>query len=152
MAMQLPHEILAVLLKYGHIEKIIERVHMDPLSLEHLLHVEQALGVPVVGLAFWGDGAPTQWDRSESIDVISMSLLGSVEFKQLRIPLLAFPHSKVCAETWMDIFSVIEWSLIVMATGVWPTTRHDGSAFDKTDDKTDSARKTPRRFPRAAAV
>ena len=146
--MQLIHEIVAVLLKHGSIDKLMSSENMDPLSKEHLLHCETSAMCKLLGIGLWGDGAPTQWDRSESIDVISMSLPGSKGFKNLRIPLLAIPHSRTCTETWEDIFAVVEWSLIVLATGVWPTCRHDGTPWQKSN----SCRKAPRRIIRGALV
>ena len=92
--MQLPHEVIAVLLKAGFKEALMRRVNLDPKSLEHLVSCEQQAGCQLLGIGFWGDGAPTQWDRSESIDVISLNLPGLDDtYKSLRIPLIALPHS-----------------------------------------------------------
>ena len=74
--MQLIHEVVAVLLKHGFIDKLLETDHMDPLTLEHLRHCEAEAVCKLLGVGLWGDGAPTQWDRSESIDVMSLSLPG----------------------------------------------------------------------------
>jgi len=147
--MQLIHEVVTVLLKHGFRDKLLAKDGMDPLSLEHLLQCEQEAGCELLGMGLWGDGAPTQWDRSESIDVLSISFpgLGGL-FKGLRVPLVVMPHSKVCSETWDDVFAIIKWSLTVLATGRWPTCRHDGSEWNATD----KCRKTARPFPRGALV
>ena len=121
---------------------------MDPVSLAHLQHCESEALCELLGIGIWGDGAPTQWDRSESIDVISMSLPGSLEYRSLRIPLVVLPHSRVCSETWVDFFKIIKWSLVILATGRWPSKRHDGTAWETTD----SCRVTARPLLRGALV
>ena len=145
---QLIHEVVAVLLKHGNIDKLLATENMDPLTLEHLRHCELQAGCTLLGIGLWGDGAPTQWDRNETIDVLSISLPGSTEFRTLRIPLIVLPRSKVCKETWEDVFSIIKWSLTVLATGVWPTVRHDGSPWHMSDN----CRRTARPLVRGAMV
>ena len=145
-SMQLIHEVVAVLLKHGFREKLMCRDHFDPLSLEHLLHCETQAACELLGIGLWGDGAPTQWDRNETIDVISLSLPGIGS--NLRIPLVVLPHSRVCPETWTDFFGIVKWSLVILATGVWPKRRHDGTAWAKSDD----CRKVARPLIRGALV
>ncbi len=147
--MQLIHEVVAVLLKNGFRGPLLSKANLDPLSLEHLLSCEQEAGCELLGMGLWGDGAPTQWDRNETIDVISVNFPGlEGEFKALRIPLVVMPHSRVCSETWDDVFEIIKWSLIVLATGEWPTCRHDGSPWNDTD----KCRKTARQILQGALV
>ena len=138
--MQLIHEVVAVLLKFGFRDKLLATDHMDPLTLDHLRHCESEALCKLLGIGLWGDGAPTQWDRSESIDVISLSLPGIGEFQNLRIPLIVMPHSRVCKETWEDVFNIFKWSLTILATGVWPTARHDASPWLQSDKCRVSAR------------
>ena len=139
--MQLIHEVVAVLLKHGFREKLLAKDHFDPLSLQHLLSCEAQAMCELLGIGIWGDGAPTQWDRGESIDVISLSLPGLAgDYRNLRIPLIVLPHSRMCSETWTDVFAIIKWSLTILATGVWPTARHDGSAWAATDKSRVAAR------------
>ena len=68
--MQWIHEVVAVLLKHGFRDKLLSTENMDPLSLAHLLHCESEAGCKLQGLGLWGDGAPTQWDRNETKDMI----------------------------------------------------------------------------------
>ena len=145
---QLAHEVVAVLLQHGFRDKLLARDRFDPLTLEHLLHCESQAGCDLLGLGLWGDGAPTQWDRSESIDVLSLSLPGLLEDCGLRIPLVALPHSRVCAQTWRDIFEIVKWSLIILAAGVWPKKRHDGTPWQASD----ACRRSARPLLRAALV
>jgi len=146
--MQLIHEVVSCLVRFGHLDKILATSHMDPLTKQHLEYCEAEAQCKLLGIGLWGDGAPTQWDRSQSIDVISMSLPGSTEFRSLRIPLLAIPHSRVCSETWEDIFAIVKWSLTILATGIWPSCRHDGTPWEKTD----LHRKKPRELIKGALV
>ena len=146
---QLIHEVVAVLLKHGFKSQLLDVSNMDPLTLEHLDYCKlQAAIRELMGLGIWGDGAPTQWDRNETIDVLSLSLPGNSKYPGLRIPLVAIPHSRTCQETWEDIFAIIKWSLEILATGVWPTARHDGSPWQDTD----KCRKNARPLLRAALV
>jgi len=146
--MQLLHEVVAVLLEQGFREKLLEKADMDPLTLQHLQHCEQEAGCELLGLGLWGDGAPTQWDRNESIDVISVSFPGLRDYKNLRIPLIVLPHSRMCSDTWTDVFEIIKWSLVTLATGQWPTCRHDSSEWLASD----KCRRTARPFVRGALV
>ena len=147
--MQLVHEVVAVLLKNGFKNVILDTSNMDPLTLEHLDHCKLKAGcTEMLGLGLWGDGAPTQWDRNETIDVLSLSLPGCKDYAQLRVPLVVLPHSRTCSETWQDVFGIVKWSLEVLAMGTWPTARHDGSPWNDTD----KARKTARPLVRAALV
>ena len=137
---QLIHEVVAMLLKHGFEAKLLETDHMDPLTLEHLRHCELQAACKLLGIGLWGDGAPTQWDRNESIDVMSLSLPGVGDFKNLRIPLIVLPHSKICKETWMDVFAIFKWSLTILATGLWPIARHDAAPWLQSDKCRVSAR------------
>ena len=147
--MQLIHEVVAVLLKHGFIEQLLATDEMDPLTLEHLQHCEYGAACKLLGVGLWGDGAPTHWDRGESIDVMSLSLPGiGGACKNLRIPLVVLPHSRMCKETWEDVFAIFKWSLIILATGVWPTARHDETPWLQSD----KCRVTARPLVRGALV
>ena len=136
-AFNLPHEIVKVLAEQGLPEKIEERAGLDPLALEHLLECEQEAACKLIGIGLWADGTPCNWDRTETVDTLSMNLPGLVgEQKNLRIPVTAISHKHVGGNTWHDINAVVKWSLMVLATGQWPTCRHDGSQwFRKSDHK-----------------
>ena len=138
--MQLIHEVVAVLLQHGYKEKLLETGNMDPKTLEHLLHCSGEAMCELLGIGIWGDGAPTQWDRNETMDVISISFPGIKDFANLRIPLVVLPHSRVCAETWIDFFRIVKWSLVILATGRWPTRRHDGTPWNASDKCREKAR------------
>ena len=87
-AVLLPLEILAQLVKMGNLDKLYEKTGMDPLTKQHVESVETTLQQKLIGVGIWGDGAPCNWDRSDSIEVFSMLLPGlSEEWRNLRIPL-----------------------------------------------------------------
>ena len=89
----------------------------------------------------WHPQTSLTWDRSETVETLSLNLPGVTgQFKNLRIPLTALSSKQVCPHTWRDIMSVIKWSLEVLATGHWPTQRHDGTPWRKSD----SHRRAPR--------
>ena len=147
--LQIPHEVISVLLKNGIRSKLLDRSNMDPLSLAHLLDVELKTQLKeLLGIGVWGDEAPTQWDRNESISVISMSLPGSKQMRNMRIPLVILPHSRICKDTWDDVWRVLVWSLRHCILGTWPTRRHDNTPWNDTD----KCRKTPMKMLQAVLV
>ena len=134
MAFWLPHEIVAKLIKVGILEKILETDGMDPLAKAHLDACELEAQSKLLGLGLWADGVPCNWDRTESVQVLSLSLPGLTgEFEQLRIPITALSHKHVCEETWVDIMAVVKWSLQVLASGHNPTNRHDSTDWLPSD-------------------
>ena len=75
-SMLLPHELLAMLVRFGDRDAIYATDGMDPQTLEHLRLCEANAGEHLVGLGLWGDGAPCNWDRTESLEVFSINLPG----------------------------------------------------------------------------
>jgi hypothetical protein len=81
------------------------------------------------------DGAPCNWDRSETVETISLSLPGVVGVQgQMRVPLVAMlKRHFVKHQTADDFFDVLSWSMQCCITGELPSCRHDGSAWKKSD-------------------
>lgn len=147
LAFNLPHEYIAILKKLGVASKLLAKDDMDPLTLEHLLNCERDCGAELMALGLWGDGAPCNWDRTESIDVLTLSFPGIGDrFKNMRLPITAISDKNISDHTWDDIFVVLKWSLEILATGQWPTCRHDGAEWRKSD----SCRRAQRPLLRAA--
>ena len=87
--------------------------------------------VPLVPIGLWGDGVPCNWDRTESVEVVSMNLPGrDGQWGPLRIPRVAISKKDVGPNTMDDLMGVIAWSLRYLAARMWPSSRHDGSASD----------------------
>ena len=90
-----------------------------------------------LGLAVWGDGVPFNFDRSESLDVFSISIPGlQGKVRNMRIPLFAVPHRNVIRfDTLDDLMDVLRWSFVHLALGRWPMVRHDNSEFHPKEDR-----------------
>ena len=130
----LPHELVNCLCKHGNINTIMGIDAMDPNSLAHLRKCEAAAGCKLLGLGLWGDGMPCNWDRSESIDTLSLNLPGhGDQYKNLRMPLTAIPHKHIGPHTWHDICEVVAWSLTCLASGSMPPQRHDNTPWRLSD-------------------
>ena len=135
-AIHVPHEIVHVLDKQSAKAKLMEVQGMDPLTRQHHSACEEEAHCKLLGLGMWADGAPCNWDRTETVDTMSVSLPGLTgDAKNLRIPMVAISHKHVGQHTWADINAVIKWSLDILATGHWPTCRHDGAPWRKSDCK-----------------
>ncbi len=133
-AFLLPHECIAKLVKYGDLEVLLKTTRLDPNTLAHLQYCEGEAGCRLVPIGLWGDGVPVNWDRSESVDTLAMSLPGQDgEFKTLRLPIVGLSKKQVTEETWYDIMSVVLWSLQQCALGAYPTRRHNGTPWQDSD-------------------
>lgn len=104
------------------------RAHFDRLCTE----LRQSDMVP---LGLWADGVPYNWDRSLTLDMVSLLFPGQQGSNaSVRLPLVCLEHTFVAKpETHDDIFAVISWSFRHLATGLHPACRHDGCAWLKSD-------------------
>ena len=153
LAFHLPHEIISVL-EAMSTEKLMDKLGLDPVALRHLLKVEAETECSMLGVGIWGDECPCNWDRTESVSVLSLSLPGQSDpkFANFRCPITCFGHKQVSPNTWHDIMKVVKWSLQVLATGHPPTVRHDGTAWLKSDWKREKSLKTPKIIQRSCLV
>ena len=128
----LPHEIVQKLHKHGHLDVLTYTGGLDPVAGKHFRFCKLSAGdEPMIPIGFWGDGVPCNWDRTESVEVVSMNLPGQDgQWGPLRIPLLAISKKDVAPNTMDDLMVVLAWSLRHLAAGIWPSSRHDGSALD----------------------
>ena len=138
----LPHELLAAFRKNCMaLPTLLAREGLDDISSRHLDRATRELGIPdgseVVGMGLWMDGVTTKWDRSQSIDMVTMSLPGlPAEWRPLRVPLFVAPHDFVAkGTTFDDVLEVLTWSLRCATLGHHPVARHDGSAWRPSDTK-----------------
>ena len=149
MAFHLPNEIVQVLQENSALEKLLDTTSLDPKSLMHLDECETDAGCALLGLGLWADECPCNWDRSESLAVLSLNLPGlSGDKSSLRIPITCFGEKQKGPNTWHDIMSVVKWSLEILATGQPAEARHDGSQWLKSDSK----RKTGKAVQRSCLV
>ena len=136
LAINLVHELVDVIAKWADREKLLEEAGMEPRSQEHLAAVREELGVDeLLALGIWIDGVPFNWDRSESLEVISLNFPGLTgEWKSLRIPIASIPKDFVATgETFDDILEIVVWSLRHLAVGVNPSARHDNQPWLPSD-------------------
>jgi hypothetical protein len=89
-----------------------------------------------LGLGLWIDGVPFNWDRSESIEVVSMSLPGLADGNSnLRIPVCVVSKCFMLKDvTYEDILDVVAWSFVWLAQGLFPPRRHDDASFRQGTD------------------
>lgn len=137
MAFLLPHEVLRSLVLLGDIGAITDRSGMDPLTLQHLEYCEKqaASELPMVALGLWGDAAPCNWDREESLQVYSFNLpgLAAEPWRGLRIPFTGLSSRHMGPNTHSDIMAVFAWSMKQLAVGLLPTSRHDNEPWHVSD-------------------
>eukprot|EP00971_Amphidinium_carterae_P238809 4740730-Amphidinium_carterae.1 len=53
----------------------------------------------------------------------------------MRLPIAGFSKRHQSSNTYQDFFQVLAWSFDVLAAGVMPSCRHDGTAFATEDAK-----------------
>lgn len=134
--MLLLHEVVDVVAKWATKEKLFDEAGMEPRTREHLHRVRTELGEPeLLGIGLWLDGVPYNWDRSQSVEVISVNFPGLTgKWKNLRIPLCSIPKDFVATgETFDDILEIVLWSLEHLALGTNPATRQDGEPWTRAD-------------------
>ena len=74
-SINLIHEVVEEVLRHSSREKLLSTGGMDPRTREHLEAVRQELQVDeLLGIGIWIDGTPYNWDRTESLEVISVRL------------------------------------------------------------------------------
>ena len=137
------HEIVAKIVARSDLKLFCDTEALTGSAAVHMLSAKAELGLdasyPLLPLALWGDGAPCNWDRSESLEMFTLSFPGISENspdRNIRIPLAAI-NKKFCSSvnTFDDVFSIITWSLQMLALGAHPTKRHDNSDWIKSDSK-----------------
>ena len=136
--MLLPHELIAALAKHNSLESLLVRDGLTKDCREHLQQAEGKLQkASLLGLGLWCDGVPYNWDRSQSIEVVSLSLPGLCSSgAQLRLPLFGINKKYLLTNaTYDDLFTVLSWSFRCLAVGHHPAARHDGAAWHKSDAK-----------------
>jgi hypothetical protein len=130
--MLLAHEVLDTFACRNAMDQLLATTGMGQLTVAHLAQSKAALGIDeAVGLGFWLDGVPCNWDRTESIECLTMSFPGMTGAnKAIRIPLAVISKRfQIDHHTWDDILKVQAWSLQYAAAGVFPPCREDGKPF-----------------------
>ena len=128
----LPHEVVAAFAEKNDCQQLFEEAGMCAASRRHLDCMKSSLSATsLLGVGFWLDGCPCNWDRTESLEVLTMSFPGLVGAnRNLRVPLAALPKRfQLHEHTWDDIMQIQRWSLEWLFVGEYPPCRHDGVPF-----------------------
>ena len=81
MPILLPHELVSVLAKHNDMDKLTDAAAMAEESLQHLTSMKTKYGLSTaVGCGIWIDGVPCNWDRTESLEIVSFSLPGCIAY------------------------------------------------------------------------
>ena len=138
----LPHEIIKCLATVNSTETLANQVGMSETTRQHMQNCAAKMGLPpqghgLIGLGLWGDGVPVNYDRTESVDMFTLSLPGLPgDTHELRIPLVGLNRKfMVVRHTVHDICDILAWSFEHCALGSMPQHRHDGQPFNASDAK-----------------
>ena len=129
------HEILDTIFHLGLKEVILSEDKLDKVGKNHLQWMRTTLSLDeLLGFGIHGDGVPCNYDRTESVEIISLNLPGvGGAYARMRIPLIVLPHSYVSDNTMDDLMEILAWSMRHALAGTLPVARHDGSPWLKSD-------------------
>ena len=135
LCIHLIHEILDVIFQLGLKEVILSEDNLDKVGRDHLQWMRDALSLDdLLGFGIHGDGVPCNYDRTESVEVVSLNLPGvGGAYARMRIPLIVLPHSYLSDHTMDDLMEILAWSMRHALAGTRPLARHDGSPWLKSD-------------------
>ena len=133
----LPLEVLEALWDLGNAEALLSEANLDTAGKTHMGWMREQLGVTqLLGWGLHGDGVPCNYDRTESVVMISLNLPGlSDRNGRMRIPLSILPDYACSENTFDDIMEVLAWSMRHLVQGSRPSCRHDGQPFNESDHK-----------------
>lgn len=135
--LNLPLEILATLWELGDKDVLLSEDNLDAAGKAHLTWMRSQLGcTDLLGWGLHGDGIPCNYDRTESVVMISLNLPGLTSRNgRMRIPLVVLPDHAISHNTFDDVFEVIAWSMRHLLIGARPSCRHDGAAWGTKDQQ-----------------
>lgn len=134
LAMILPHEIIWALAQHNRTEDLLDDHGMSATCKSHLATMCSKFQVSsALAAGIWIDGVPCNWDRSQSLECITLNLPGLRDGTgRLRIPIAVINKRFLLKEkTFDDILSVVAWSFQWLSQGKFPPRRHDGSPFGR---------------------
>ena len=134
-AISLPHELLAVLISFNSLASLLDCSCMTADTRNNFEKAKGKLQEPqLIALGLWADGCPCNWDRSESLEMWSLSFPGVAGWEALRLPLTLISKKFLATtHTFDDILKILQWSFDHMLLGRFPQARHDGTPFGKHD-------------------
>ena len=138
--MLLPHEVIHCFAFHAQDQRaILQQDRLTTDAKAHLAYCAKQLGTQaseLLYLGLWGDGVPFNWDRSQSMELFTLSLPGlSAPWDALRVPLAGVNRKFLVKQATLDdLCDVLAWSFQQLALGIFPLARHDKSAFIDTDN------------------
>ena len=149
LCMMLPQEILEMIWELGSEDVLLDTQAMDSESQAHLQWMKGELqALQLWGFGLHGDGVPCNYDRTESVVVISLNLPGLPGRNgRLRIPIISLPDWCIGPHTFDDIMAVIAWSMRHLLVAERPTCRHDGEPWLHSDKKRSKSSKSSLPIP-----
>ena len=101
----LPHEILFVFSKRSEKKDLLQTGGMCELSKKHLANMQMQFQVrEAIGLGLWIDGTPYNYDRSQTLECISLNFPGLLPPNgTLRIPLCCIPKHWCIKGVTLDV-------------------------------------------------
>ena len=101
MAFLLPHEYTAALTKYGDLDIFRSGLWLGRVSKNRLEKLQRRVGEDLMALDLWGDGAPGNYDRTESVGTFSLNIPGIKEpYHTHPLPITATSRKQVGPNTW----------------------------------------------------
>jgi hypothetical protein len=136
----LPHEYLYTLAASNSLAALSHQSGFSAGTRQHVQTCEAALKMQpgeLIGFGIWGDGVPCNWDRSQSMDMFTLSLPGlPADKSELRLPIVALNRKFIVVEhTFDDICGILAWSFKQCALRQMPGARHDGAPWNQSDSK-----------------
>lgn len=135
----LPHELIQALATHcGSLEALLSKDGLSGITRRNFdmacakLCLDPTSTLPC---ALWGDGVPVKFDRSQAVDIFTLSLpgLGGLH-KSLRIPITCINSKYLLRHSsYDDILEAVAWSFKHLLVGCMPASRHDSLPWQKTD-------------------
>jgi len=146
--MLLPHEVLNKFARYADLEVLTSTAGMSKASKDHMAKCANAMGCQVkdiCGIGLWNDGAPCNWDRTRSVEVLTMSFPGLTDrWKNIRVPIFGIMKDYLAKDKTYDcLFEVLSWSFTALMLGKHPAARHDNQPWQPQDSQRKSVAGKP---------
>ena len=125
----LPHEFVFFLAKKNVDACLLSEEGMAQCTRRHLDAARRELKVgSLLAIGLWGDGVPCKFDRSESLECLTMNLPGPIAAKDMRVPVTVINKNMLVKSiTWDNVYTVLAWSFSVLASGCMPVIDHLGN-------------------------
>ncbi|CAE7588496.1 unnamed protein product [Symbiodinium sp. CCMP2592] len=138
--MMLPHELVDTVIRWNKdsIDKFASMEHLRPElakkmeEIRSFFEASSASGsstAPLISIALWADGVPIKGDRSESLEMVTMSFPGLGVRQDIRIPLTVMNKKFFLkgGKTWDAVFKVLSWSCHSLLSGFFPSHESNGT-------------------------